>query len=159
MPVVTNIKWLPVFQAYEHDHDGVEQGDSQHQQWDQDRGESLAFAGKVKGGEDADDRQAVAQEVASAVSHEDFSRGAVMEQEAQGGAAGGGGEHGDKVLLPDRCNQQQIHGGNHCRSPGQTIHVVKEIQGIDDRHDPEHGDNPADELVADSQRQARPKWL
>ena len=118
-------------------------------------GVRFGFRREVKGGHDTDDGQAVAQEMTSAVSHEDFSGGTVMEKEAQGAAAGDGCEHGDEMLLPERCNQQQIHGGNHRCAAGQSVHIVKEIQGIDDRHDPKHGDDPAEQLVADAKRQAR----
>ena len=155
MAVVTNVKRLPVFQAYEDDHDRIEQGDTQHQQWDQHGGDGLAFAGKVKGCQDTDDGQAVAEKVASSISHEDFGGGAVVEQETQRAATSGCGEHGDEMLLPKGCDQQQVHGCNHCRAASQPIHIVEKIQGIDDGHDPEHGDDPAENLVADAERQSR----
>jgi hypothetical protein len=113
----------------------VVERDRHHQQGDQD-----AERGIIRAGERADHRQHPEQEpeeVAPGVSHEQAGRVTVMDQEPAQGPDQDQQRPRHEQPLDAELGDREQEGGDQANARRQAVHVVEEVEGVGQPHDPQ----------------------
>ncbi|OQA77231.1 MAG: hypothetical protein BWY31_04519 [Lentisphaerae bacterium ADurb.Bin242] len=75
----------------------------------------------------------------------------VVEPEPDGGSRGTGPEAGHEILFVDDRRGREKDERDRPGPARQSVHVVEEVDGVEDEHDPEDGDAPGDPRDVDEE--------
>jgi hypothetical protein len=108
----------------------------------------------VEVGEDGEEREEIADEVAAGIAEEDGGLGEIEGEEAEECAGGEEADGGDEVLAVAGGGPGEGPGADEAEAGAEAVHVIHEIGGIDEGNDPEDGDGVAEEGIVDEQGDA-----
>ena len=131
---------LPVADPAQDGKDGVEKGQGQHQEGEQegDDGVGLEHADDGHGG------QHITQQQGPRIPGKDLGRVEVIGDEAQAGARQGRHDDGHVPFADQQGDHQHSHASDAADPHGQTVQPVDQVDGIGHQNDPEDGDGHAE---------------
>ncbi len=151
MVCVADIEWLAGAPAQQDDPHKVDEGHGEYQERNQDR-EFARVSRGMEVREYCEDGEKIAREVAAGVSEEGFCIWEVVWKEAEKCAACQESDGGNEVVHRKGGEEAEVEGGNEAQAGAEAIHVVHEVEGVNDGEDPKDRDGVAEKDVWDEER-------
>ena len=104
--------------------------------------------------EDGHDREQVADEMAAGVAEKGAGVREIPRQKSEQRAAREKARQSDEILAIRRGNERENERADGAQSGAQAVHVVHEIEGVDDGENPENRDGVTENVAGDEQRDA-----
>ena len=131
----------------------VEQGNRQHEQR-REHGERTRILLRVKMRQDGHDCEQVADEVAAGVAEKRAGVRKIPRQKSDQRAAHEKARDGDEIFAVRRGDEREEERANRAKPGAQAVHVVHEVEGVDDGEQPENRDGVAENFAGNKQRDA-----
>src|ERR1035441_5391497 len=105
--------------------------------------------------ENGEHRQQVTNEMTAGIAKERASAREIVGQEAEQGAEGQEGDESHQVLAVRRSNDSEMVGPNRSQAGAEAVHVVHEVEGVDDGENPQDGDGVAEDCAGNKESNPR----
>ena len=133
--------------------DEVGEDDAEDEQRFED-GKGLHVGGGVEMGEDREEREEIADEVAAGIAEERGGPGEIEGEEAEERAGGEEPDGGDEVLAVAGGGPGEGPDADEAEAGAEAVHVIHEVGGIGEGNDPKDGDGVAEEGIVHEQGDA-----
>src|ERR1035441_658779 len=105
--------------------------------------------------ENGEHRQQVTNEMTAGIAEERAGAREIVGQEAEQGAEGQEGDESHEVLAVRRGNDGEMIGPNCSQAGAEAVHVVHEVEGVDDSENPQDGDGIAEDGAGNKESNPR----
>src|ERR1035437_3558343 len=105
--------------------------------------------------ENGEHRQQVANEMTAGIAKERTGVWEIVGQKAEQGAEGQEGDESHQVLAVRRGNNGEMIGPNRSQASAEAVHVVHEVEGVDDGENPQDGDGVTEDEAGNKERNPR----
>ena len=134
----------------------VKQRHTQHQQR-ADHGDSVRRFLGIEVRENGQHREQVAHEMAAGITEKGRCLGEIVREKSQQSAADGQRQQSDQVLAMAHRDDRKPPGGDCSNARAKAVHVVHEVQRVDQGQHPEHSDGIAEHDAGNEEGDAHPR--
>ncbi len=138
MIIVALIEWLSDAPSEQDHPNEVSERDGENEEGCQ-HGEITRVKAGVEMREDGEHRQKVTDEVAARIAQKSACAGKVIRQKTKQGTDHQEGNERHEVLSAHRRDDGKVPGANGSQAGAKAVHVIHEIESINDGENPEHG--------------------
>ena len=149
MIVVADINRFVIVKTYLHHRKGIENGNRQNKQGNQNSKAGGCNFRIEKRDLGTDDAQQKCQKMTAGIPHENRCRIPVVQPETASLCTGTCTQCRNQILSVDAGGNGKKQKGDCRGAHSQTIHIVKKVDGIQNKQDPENGNKAADPDVVD----------